>query len=197
MIYDYDEDYLKTHAHMAEKTLDSEYQYKGTVVNTRVDNAVLPDGQPAKRDVVEHPGGVVVLPVLPDGKILLLEQWRYPLKRPLIECPAGKLDPGEYPNMADAAQRELMEETGYKAGRLEPCHSIFTSPGFCDERLWLYIGYDLSPVDNHEEIKQADEFIDLLPVTADEAFQMVKDGKIVDAKTICLLWHYYYQLMQG
>lgn len=183
-----DEDTAEQFPHLYEKTLGREIIYQGQVVTTRRDTARLPDGNTAVREVVEHPGGVVILPMLDDGRILLIRQWRYPLGRTLIEAPAGKLDPGEHDNPMEAARRELIEETGHAPANMEALTYVYSSPGFCDERLWLYKATGLKKIDNHDAVKTDDEFIDIIVVTVDEAFAMVKRGDIVDAKTLCLLW---------
>ncbi len=181
------ENFAETKKHLMETTVSKTMIEKGMVVNFRRDDARQPDGVACKREVLEHPGGVVIMPVLPDGKILLVEQWRYALGRTLIELPAGKLDPGEHKTPYEAARRELIEETGYAPGVLEELTFIYTSPGFCDERLYLFKATELVPVDNPEQYKMDDEFIDIHKLTPDEAFEWVRQGKIVDAKTISLL----------
>ena len=183
-----DGDTSAQYPHLFERTVAQSVVHTGTVITTRRDEAELPDGQRATRDVVEHPGGVVILPVLDDGRILLVRQWRYPLGRTLIEVPAGKLDPGEHADPMAAARRELMEETGYEPAHMEELTSIYTSPGFCDERLWLYKATGLRKIADHNDVKADDEFIDLLTVTVDEAFAMARSGEILDAKTLCLFW---------
>ena len=112
------------------KTLTS---YHGVIVNVRLDEARLPDGSTAKREVVEHPGGVTVLPLEADGTVWCVRQYRYPFSRTLLEVPAGKLEPGEAPELA--AARELSEETGLTAGRLQYLGANFTSPGYSEEVL--------------------------------------------------------------
>ena len=116
------------------KTLTS---YHGVIVNVRLDEARLPDGSTAKREVVEHPGGVTVLPLEPDGTVWCVRQYRYPFSRTLLEVPAGKLEPGEAPELA--AARELSEETGLTAGRMQYLGANFTSPGYSEEVLHIYL----------------------------------------------------------
>ncbi|MGE0199415.1 MAG: NUDIX domain-containing protein [Candidatus Melainabacteria bacterium] len=187
-LHPYDEDFTVTRAHLQEKTMKQHRLQEGRVISMRRDDALLPDGKPCTREVIEHPGGVVILPILPDGRLILVEQWRYALNRTLIEAPAGKLDPGEAANPIEAARRELLEETGYRTGHIREMTSIFTSPGFCDERLWIYLASDLTAVDNHDDHKMDDEFIDMHHVTPEEAMAWVREGRIVDAKTITALW---------
>ncbi len=169
---------------LIETQLSTKSVMQGGIITMRQDEARLPNGQTAHRDVIEHPGGVVILPILPDGRVILLQQWRYALERPLLEVPAGKLDAGEEP--LPAAHRELLEETGYKAGKLEPLTFIYTSPGFCDERLWLYKATELEPID---EVAKGDgeENIQMVILTPDEIRQKINDQIIVDAKTLSIL----------
>lgn len=111
---------------LIEEKLKTVASYHGVIVNVRLDEARLPDGSTAKREVVEHPGGVTVLPLEADGTVWCVRQYRYPFSRTLLELPAGKLEPGEAPERA--AARELSEETGLSAGRLQYLGANFTSP---------------------------------------------------------------------
>lgn len=164
-----------------EKTLSSQEIYNGAIIRVRLDEVELPDGVHRKREVVEHPGGAVVLAVLPNQKILLIRQFRYPLGQPLYEFPAGKLDPGEDP--LTSIQRELEEETGYIASRWEEITSVYTSPGFCNERITLFkaTGLQRSPNPRREE----DECIEVMEKTADELREMIRQRQLIDAKSIC------------
>lgn len=137
------------------------------------------------REVVRHPGAVLVLPVLGDGRIVLIRNFRVAVDQRLWELPAGKLEPDESPETA--AGRELVEETGYKAGRLDKLASFYTSPGFADELMHAYVAEDLTVV---QRDLQPGEDIEVQEVQADEALAMVMDGRIVDGKTVAslLLW---------
>jgi len=176
--------------HLSETTLTQTHVHRGAIINVRKDTARQPNDRIVDREVVEHPGGVTILPILDDGRIILIEQWRYPLGQTLIEVPAGKLDPGERDNPLGAAQRELLEETGYTAKHWEEVLTLYTAPGFCDEKLWLYraTGLELSTEGTH---LQEDEFIELMICTPEQVKQMVLEGKIQDAKTVALLWFYF------
>jgi ADP-ribose pyrophosphatase len=166
-----------------EHTLSSSEIYKGSIIRVRVDEARLPNGEQRKREVVEHPGGAVVLATLPNGKILLIKQFRYPLGHVLYEFPAGKLDLGESPQVS--IQRELEEETGYMAEHWEELTSIYTSPGFCNERITLFKASGLRLSDNPR--REEDEYIQVMEKSVDELWQMVRDRTLVDAKSICAL----------
>ena len=153
--------------------------YEGKVVNLRRDIVCLPNGKEAVREVVEHPGAVAVVPVLPDGRVMMVRQFRHPVGKVLLEIPAGKLDVGEDPD--ECALRELEEETGYRAGCLDRSASIYTGPGFTDEVIHIYIACDLvKTVMNPDE----DEFLEVAAYEPQDVRRMIREGLICDAKTI-------------
>lgn len=131
------------------------------------------------REIVRHPGAVVVLPLLDDGRVCLIRNYRISVNQTLIELPAGTLEPGEEP--IQNAERELMEETGYRAARLQKLHSFYLSPGILDERMHLFLATGLTA---GETAREAGEDIDNLVVPWDEALEMAVDGRIQDAKSI-------------
>ncbi|MFO7172533.1 MAG: NUDIX hydrolase [Bacillota bacterium] len=131
------------------------------------------------RDVVRHPGAVVMVPVLGDGRVLLVRQWRAPAGRKLLELPAGTLEPGEEP--AAAAERELQEEIGYRSRRLTPLGSFYSAPGFCTELLHLFLAEDLVPDPRPGD---ADEAIEVVILPLAEALVRALRGELQDAKTI-------------
>ena len=146
----------------------------------------LVGGDPVVRDVVVHPGAVVILPRLTDGSVVMIRQYRHAVERELWELPAGTLEPPEEP--ADCARRELKEETGYRAGRIEPFGNFYTSPGILTERMWAFRADDLIPGDPSCEV---DEKIKV-EVVADATLRaMVLDGTIVDGKTLAVLGRYF------
>lgn len=167
---------------MEVRQLSRDVRYRGKVFDLIVDQVAYPSGATGIREIAHHPGGAVVVPLRDDGLLILVEQLRYPLGRRLLELPAGKLGPGEDP--AVAAARELTEETGWIAGRLEQLTSLFTTPGFCDEELHLFLGTGLreSPLGPRREAGEQSMTLHLL--TPDDALQMVEDGRIRDAKTV-------------
>ena len=164
-----------------EKTLSSEYVFRGKVIDVKRDDILVSNGHKSIREVVEHSGGVVIL-AIKDGKILTVNQFRYPIKTTSIELPAGKLEVGEDPDFA--SKRELEEETGYIAKNWKSLGYIYTSVGFCNEKLYLYLATDL-------EYKQVnpdeDEIIEAKEYPIKEVFEMIDNGKINDAKTLCAL----------
>ena len=164
---------------LKETFVSSERLYEGKMINLRRDMVLLPNGREASREIVEHPGAIAVVPVLPDGRIVLVRQFRHPVGQILLEIPAGKLAPGENPD--ECALRELEEETGYLAGTLERKASIFTAPGFTDEVIHIYIASELQKTAvNPDE----DEFLDIIAYERQEIKQMIQSGVICDAKTI-------------
>lgn len=171
-----------------EATIESRSAYQGRLLDVRVDRVRLPDGREAEREIVRHPGAAAVLPVLPPAggetgkRLVLLRQYRYAADGVLWEVPAGTLEPGEGPEAC--ASRELEEEAGYRAGELERLTTVLTTPGFTDERIWLFVARDLQETaPSPEEGEQLSRRI----VPLDEALQMLGDGKIQDAKSICAL----------
>jgi ADP-ribose pyrophosphatase len=163
--------------------VESRRLYEGRVVSLRVDRVKLPSGRSAVREVVEHAPVVAIVPLDGEGNVLLVRQYRLPVKRSLLEIPAGGVDRGE--SAEDAAQRELQEETGERAGRLERLCSFFASPGYCDEYMHLYLATDLEPCALKAD---ADESIEVVRLPLSEALQLIERGEIGDAKTIIGLW---------
>jgi ADP-ribose pyrophosphatase len=163
------------------KTLKSEKRYSGTVFNLIVDEVEYISGTRGVREVAEHPGGAVVVPLLDDGTVLLVHQYRYPLKKELL--PAGKLDPGEDPRVC--AERELEEETGYTAGSLRKLTAIYTSPGFCSEQLHIFLATGLKKSSRGQQLEEGESDLTIRQLPFDEAVNMIEQGDIVDGKTIC------------
>lgn len=156
----------------------SEPIFSGRILSLSLEDHRLPDGREATFEIVRHPGGAAVLPVLEDGRLVLIRQYRAPVGQMVLEIPAGKLDSGEPPE--HCAERELIEEVGYRAGTLEKLGEMLTAIGFCDERLHLYLAIDLRPA---EQALEADEFIETIFLRREDAFELVDRGAIDDAKT--------------
>jgi ADP-ribose pyrophosphatase len=142
-------------------------------------------GETDTREIVRHPGAVVLLPLLDDGRVVLIRNYRMSVDQTLIELPAGTIDPGEDP--LETARRELTEETGYRAGSIELLTSYYPSPGILDERMRVYVAKGLVPGRPEPDVG---EEIELLPATWDDALAMIGDGRIEDAKTIAGLLYY-------
>lgn len=174
-----------------EKTLNSETIYQGKIIDLQVDEVQLPNGKTSKRELIKHPGAVAVIALTPEGKIVMVEQYRKALEKSIVEIPAGKLEPGEEPIIT--AARELEEETGYGCETLEHLISFYTSPGFADELVHLYIAKDITRIEEARELDE-DEFVDLIEVTMEEALGLIKEKRIYDAKTAYAVQ--YLQLQQ-
>ena len=165
---------------LEEKTLESKCMFKGKLVNLRVDTVELPDGKTSTREVVEHRGAVAIVPMLDHEKIVLVRQYRQPAGAVLLEIPAGTLGKGEDP--AECARRELAEEIGYFPEKLTEMFHSYLAPGYSTEMLHTFLAEDLRQA---EEKRDADEFIEIVIVNLRDAVQMILDGEIVDAKSIC------------
>jgi ADP-ribose pyrophosphatase len=156
--------------------------YDGRVVRLSVDRVRLPNGNVTELELIRHPGAAAALPIDADGSVLLVRQYRYAASDWLLEVPAGKLDPGEAPDTC--ALREVEEETGVRPGRLEPLGWIFTTPGFTDEKIWLYVARDLVP--SRQEL-QHDEVLSVVRMPLAEAVERAASGEIRDAKSVCTI----------
>jgi ADP-ribose pyrophosphatase len=171
-------------AHLQEHTLDSQELLRGSFLHAFRDRIRLPDGQEATREYVRHPGAVVVVAELPDGRLVVERQWRYPLHQAMIEFPAGKLDAGE--DLLVCAQRELQEETGYQAREWAyagPMHPVIA---YSTEVIHIFFARDL--VAGERKLDEG-EFLDVFTASLDELLAWSRDGLLTDGKTLsCLLW---------
>ena len=162
-----------------ERPVGSVEKYKGIIVRVRLDDAELYTGKVVKREVVEHPGGVTILPVDNEGNCYMVRQFRYPFGRMMLEAPAGKLEYGE--DHRECAVRELSEETGFTADKLVYMGACCTSPGFSTEVLHIYLALGLHAGESHPD---QDEFLNVEKHSLDELSKMVMNGEIDDGKTI-------------
>ena len=159
----------------------NEMIYDGKILHVERWRVTCPNGRTAAREIVVHKGAAAVVPVYPDGTTLLVRQHRVAVDRVTLEIPAGKLDSaGEDPH--DCAVRELEEETGLRAGRMTLLTSLLTTPGFCTEKIAIYLAQDLSQGQTHPD---EDEFLSLVRMPLEEAVAMIMRGEIRDGKTIC------------
>ncbi|SKC72410.1 NUDIX hydrolase [Maledivibacter halophilus] len=167
-----------------ERTIKSDKVYQGKIINLRIDTVELPDQKYSKREIIEHPGAVAVVPIAEDNKIVMVKQFRKAVEDCLLEVPAGKLEIGEEP--LDCAKRELLEETGYKSDNLEYLFKFYTSPGFCNEEISVFVAKDLI-----KDVAQPDEdeYIEIEKYGIDELVEKISKEEIKDAKTItCILY---------
>jgi len=152
--------------------------FRGRVVELTLDT-IREGDKTYEREVVHHPGSAVIIPVFADGTIGLVRQYRHPAVRYLLEAPAGTLARGEAPEAG--AARELEEELGYVAGRLEKLTEFFVSPGFCEEKMWVYLATDMTKT---EQRLEDDEIVEVVRIPFSQALNMITTGEIDDAKTI-------------
>ncbi len=166
------------------RTLSRQVVNESSVGSFGIERVALPNGRTAELAILKHPGAAAVVPFLDDDTIVMLRQYRHAAGGTIWEAPAGKLDPGERPEAC--ALRELEEETGYRAGRLELLGKIHTTPGFSDEVIYLFVARDL---EGGERRLAGNEVIETHPVALEQALDMVDRGEITDAKTIAALFH--------
>jgi ADP-ribose pyrophosphatase len=164
---------------LAEETLESRLAYRGQFLQVYEDKVRCPDGHVAPREYLRHPGAVMAVPLLDDGRLVLERQYRYPLRRSFIEFPAGKIDPGE--DILGCAQRELREETGYTAREWVYLGGFHNAIGYCDEKIEIYLARGLAfdaTVDNDGEV------LEVFTATLDELLGWIAAGTVTDVKTI-------------
>ncbi len=165
-----------------EKEIRRTYKFKGRIINLRVDQVILENGKVTEREIVEHNGAVAVLPIDALGICTLVKQYRKPIEKVLLEVPAGKLDTGESPEKC--ALRELKEETGLVAEKLVPLGHIFTTAGFSNEKIHLFLALDLKQMDSNLD---EDEFLSVVRFHWMELLDLAKSNKLEDAKTNALI----------
>jgi len=171
---------------LSEELVSSRRIYEGRVLNLRVDTVRLPSDRVTEREIVEHQGSVAIVALDEEDDVILVNQFRAAVGRALLEIPAGTLEVGE--EAEACALRELQEETGYVAGRLEELYIFYTSPGFSNERIWLYLATNLKPGSQGME---TDENIEVVKLPFDQALEMISTGEICDGKTILGLITFY------
>ena len=173
--------------HLEEKTISRDEIYNGRIFKVTKDMALLENGREALREVVHHSGGVTVIPITDNNEIIMVKQYRYPYHKAILEIPAGKLEKGE--SHYDAGKRELLEETGCTCSEYEFLGEVFPTPAYVTEVIYMYMARGL------EFLKQnldSDEFLDVVKLPVEKAFEMVMNGEIADSKTqIGVLKAYY------
>lgn len=163
---------------LEEKTISSDRVYTGKVITLKVDAVEIPGQGYQKRELVEVGGAVGIVAITDDNKVVLVKQFRKPIEKPIFEIPAGKLEKNESPK--ECAERELKEETGYSAKNIKLIHKFFTSAGFSNEIMFVYLATGLTPGENNLD---ADEFLDVYEIELEEAYNMVLKNDVEDAKT--------------
>ena len=167
---------------MPRQVIESEKIFEGAVFSIERDRLKEENGFEFVREVVRHPGGAGCLPLLADGRVVLVKQYRHPAGCDLLEIPAGKIEPGEQP--IESAARELEQEIGFRAGRIEPLADFYSTPGFCEERLYVYLATELTAV---EQSLDHDEFVEVVYLPLADAVAMVGRNELEDSKTIIAL----------
>jgi ADP-ribose pyrophosphatase len=174
---------------MSSAKIESNRLYTGRIINVDLDTVRFPDGSQGELEMVRHPGASAVVPVLSDPagedpQILLIRQYRYAAEGFVYEIPAGRLDPGEAPEAC--ARRELREETGCSAERVEHVYTFYTTPGFTDEKIHAFLATGIT---RGESTLERDEFVEVVTLPISRALEMIRDGEIVDAKTALSLMY--------
>lgn len=167
---------------LEEKTLEKSYIYNGKILNLRKDTVLLPNGHQSVREVVEHCGGVCIVAIDDDNNCYMVEQFRYPYKKVILEAPAGKIDKGENP--LECGKRELKEETGLVANEYISLGTIYPSTGYTDEIIYLYLAKGLK---QKEQSPDEDEFLNVKKIPFNKIFNMVMSNEISDAKTVAAI----------
>jgi ADP-ribose pyrophosphatase len=167
------------------KIVSRDVVFSGRVLDVAVEKHQMPDGRQSSFEIIRHPGGAAVLPILPDGRVLLIRQYRPAIGTMLYEIPAGRLEPGE--TAQDCAGRELIEEAGFAAAQLMPLGGFWSTPGFCDEYIHLFLGRELVA---GEQNLEPDELIELCPMALADALHKIDGGEIQDSKTLMALLLY-------
>lgn len=162
-----------------EKTMKSDKLYEGKLLNLRIDTVELPDKKYSKREIIEHPGSVAILAITEDNKIILVKQYRKAVEKAILELPAGKIEINEEPG--ETAKRELKEETGYIANKIEYVLEFYTSPGFTNEKISIFLATDL--IKGETDLDDG-EFIENIEIPIDDLIKMTNKGEILDSKTI-------------
>lgn len=162
-----------------ETTIKSDRLYEGKILNLKLDTVEIPGKKYSKREIVEVSGASAIVPILEDGSVVMIKQYRKAIEKVTLEIPAGKIDPGEEPR--ETAERELKEETGYTPSNMTYLTETYTSPGFCNEKIHIFLAKGLEAGDQDLD---DDEVVETLSYTFEDIFKLIERGDITDAKTI-------------
>jgi ADP-ribose pyrophosphatase len=179
-------------SHLREQTIRTERKFEGRMISLDIETVRLPNGKEATREVVRHPGAVAILAITDEQKVLFVRQYRKAIDRVALEIPAGKLEKAEDP--LQAARRELLEETGYTAQNIQHLHTFYTSPGFADEVMHVFVATGLT---KGEASPDEDEFLEVIEADSGQVQNWLRDGTIIDAKTIAPLYWWLWQQEKG
>lgn len=180
-------DFFDLDPRLVEKRAKKNTVYVGKAIDFCVDEVILPNGGKATREYLDHPGAVAVVPVLPDGKIVLVRQYRYPVEEVTLEIPAGKFDKGSKESVRECLVRELKEETGYTAEKIEPLVDFWPTCAFANEVIKMFTAEGLTP---GELDPDEDEFIEKVELPLKDVLAMIEDGRIKDSKTMIAVMAY-------
>lgn len=178
--------------HLFEKKLNSKEVFKGKIIDLCVDDVILENGSLATREVINHPGGVGIVPLTDDNKVVMVKQFRYPFSKVILEIPAGKLDLGEDP--LEAGKRELLEETGIKADFYKSIGQLYPTPAFLKEIIYMYVAKGLK---NFSQSLDEDEFLDVEYIDIDKLVDMILNGEIKDSKTQTAILKTKFLILRG
>lgn len=173
------EELARSSDRLREEPLSSEPVFRGKLLDVHRDMVRLPGGATATREYILHPGASMIVPLLPDGRVVLVRQYRYPMHRAFIEFPAGKIDPGETP--LATAQRELLEETGYRAGKWTELTTIHNAIAYANERIVLFLAEDL---ERGEQKLDEHEFLEVFTAPLEDLMTWIRQGAVTDVKTV-------------
>jgi ADP-ribose pyrophosphatase len=167
---------------MLPKTKNTELLYHGRIFDLIIEEVEDTPGKIRKREIISHPGGSVVVPLLDNNEVIFVRQYRYPLKKFILEIPAGKLEPNEDP--LEAAKRELREETGYLAKHYEKLTAMLTTPGFCNEVLHIFLATGLKRSEHGQDLDEGEQSLTVEKIPFIKVIEMIERGEIIDSKTI-------------
>jgi len=180
-------DFFGLDPRLVEKRVRKNTVYVGKALDFCVDDVELPNGKRATREYLDHPGAVAVVPVLADGKIVLVRQYRYPVGEVTLEVPAGKFDKGSKESVRECLERELREETGYTATKIAPLIDFWPTCAFANEVIRMFVAEGLKP---GELSPDEDEFIEKVELPLETVLDMIQDGRIKDSKTMIAVLAY-------